>query len=87
MIQMKLNTIPIECWLCQSTYEAPALLHLLPAQDPDWYSRKVSAKVWCWVDKRVIAAHLHEHWPILLFAFALWRVALEQYGIDVLGTP
>jgi len=82
---MKLETIPIDCWLCQSTYHVPARLTLWPDTDPNWYSKQASANVWCSVDRSVIAAHLQAHWPILMFCYAWWQTSVLMTGIDVLA--
>jgi hypothetical protein len=83
-VHMDLNSIQIDCWLCQSQYHVPASLRFAPARDPGWYSQQVSATVWAWVDQRPISDHLADHWPVVVFGFFLWRTMLDVRGVDIL---
>jgi hypothetical protein len=83
---MELKTIPVPCWACGKTFDAPAHLSLLPPQyvDPRWYGQQASAKVWAYVDRVTIAEHVQSHWPMLVFLFYWWKSVVEVMGLDPL---
>ena len=79
-----LTSIPIECWVCDTTYSVPATITLIPFEADDVLTREIAAGVWIQVDQTLIRTHVNEHWSVLVLWFFMWRAFVDITGIDVL---
>lgn len=89
MVMAEITAIPIPCWICAASFDAPATLTMLaprymPAVPGGYTSRQVSAHVWVHVDNTPIQAHLAEHWPVIVMLFYWWAGFVEITGFDPL---